>query len=94
MEKEDEINRKKDLLQKEIVDKNYDKTQFINFCLSKKENGDDLNEYTYEELSSFVKEFVSSQQSSLKEDKKEKEEDKKNTESKEKKRRDFEGRGK
>jgi len=83
MEKEDEINRKKDLLQKEIVDKNYDKTQFINFCLSKKENGDDLNEYTYEELSSFVKEFVSSQQSSLKEDKKE--DDKMKTENIEKK---------
>jgi len=83
MEKENDINRKKDLLQNEILDKNYDKTKFVNFCLSKKENGDDLNEYTYEELLSFVHEFVSSQKSSSKEDKKE--DDKTKTENVEKK---------
>ena len=38
----EEIQAKQYLLQSEIIDKNYDKTAFINFCLSKKENGDDL----------------------------------------------------
>ena len=39
----EEIQAKQSLLQTEIIEKNYDKTAFINFCLSKKENGDDLN---------------------------------------------------
>ena len=47
---EDEFIQNWGLLQEEIVDKNYDKTDFINFCLFKKENGDDLNEWTLEEL--------------------------------------------
>ena len=34
-----EIQAKQTLLQTEIIEKNYDKTSFINFCLSKKENG-------------------------------------------------------
>ena len=45
-----EILKKQTLLQKEIIEKNYDKTSFINFCLSKKDNGDDLNEWSFEEL--------------------------------------------
>ena len=31
-----EIQAKQTLLQTEIIEKNYDKTAFINFCLSKK----------------------------------------------------------
>jgi hypothetical protein len=58
------------LLQKEIIEKNFDKTAFINFCMSKKDNGDDLNNWTYEELSSVVHEFVSSQQPQNEEEKK------------------------
>ena len=58
---EDEIQAKQTLLQTEIIEKNYDKTAFINFCLSKKENGDDLNNWTLEELTQIVNEFVSSQ---------------------------------
>jgi hypothetical protein len=49
------------LLQTEIIDKNYDKTAFINFCLSKKENGDDLNNWTLDELKEIVNEFVNTQ---------------------------------
>lgn len=56
-----EIQAKQTLLQTEIIEKNYDKTSFINFCLSKKENGDDLNNWTLEELTEIVKEFVQSQ---------------------------------
>ena len=57
----EEIQAKQTLLQTEIIDKNYDKTAFINFCLSKKENGDDLNNWTLDELRQIVSEFVSSQ---------------------------------
>ena len=62
---EDEIQAKQTLLQTEIIEKNYDKTAFINFCLSKKENGDDLNNWTLEELTEIVNEFVSSQTQSV-----------------------------
>ena len=57
----DEIQAKQTLLQTEIIEKNYDKTAFINFCLSKKENGDDLNNWTLDELTEIVKEFVTTQ---------------------------------
>ena len=71
MENEEEIQKKKGLLQKEILEKNYDKTLFINFCMSKKDNGDDLNNWTYDELKYSVQEFVSSQQQANEEEKKE-----------------------
>ena len=58
-----EILAKQQLLQTEIIEKNYDKGAFINFCLSKRENGDDLNNWTLSELESIVKEFVSTQTS-------------------------------
>ena len=54
-----------------IISKNYDKTIFINFCLSKKKNGDDLNEYTYDELVAVVKEFIASQKKEAETEKKE-----------------------
>ena len=57
-----EIQAKQTLLQTEIIEKNFDKTAFINFCLSKKENGDDLNNWTLAELTEIVHEFVNSQQ--------------------------------
>ena len=57
----EEIQAKQVLLQSEIIDKNYDKTAFINFCLSKKENGDDLNNWSLDELKQIVEEFVSTQ---------------------------------
>ncbi len=59
---EDEIHKKQQLLQTEIMDKNYDKNSFINFCLSKKENGDDLSNWTFSELQEIIKEFASTQQ--------------------------------
>ena len=58
---EQEIQAKQSLLQSEIIEKNLDKGSFINFCLSKKENGDDLNNWTYAELQEIVREFVESQ---------------------------------
>ena len=65
MEEGDEIQAKQTLLQTEIIEKNYDKTAFINFCLSKKENGDDLNNWTVDELTEIVREFVNSQQTQI-----------------------------
>ena len=58
---DEEIQQKQMLLQTEIIDKNLDKTSFINFCLSKKENGDDLSNWTLSELQAIVKEFAESQ---------------------------------
>ena len=55
---DNEIQAKQALLQNEIINKNLDKTSFINYCLSKKENGDDLNNWSLNELESIVKEFV------------------------------------
>ena len=60
-ENSEEIQAKQILLQTEIIEKNYDKTAFINFCLSKKENGDDLNNWSLDELKQIVSEFVSTQ---------------------------------
>ncbi len=55
---DNEIQAKQALLQNEIINKSLDKTSFINYCLSKKENGDDLNNWTLSELEEIVKEFV------------------------------------
>ena len=62
MSENDEILKKKALLQREIIDKNYDKTSFINFCLSKKDNGDDLNNWTMGELYIVICQFCSKQE--------------------------------
>ena len=56
-----ETEAKQQLLQREIIEKNYDKGSFINFFLSKIENGDDLNNWTFSELEAIVKEFLSTQ---------------------------------
>ena len=54
-----EIQAKQNLLQTEIIEKNLDKGSFINFCLSKKENGDDINIWTLDELKEVINEFKS-----------------------------------
>ena len=51
------ISKKQELLQKEIIDKNYDKAAFVNFCLWKKDGGDNLDNWTLEELLIVVNEF-------------------------------------
>jgi sorting nexin-7/30/sorting nexin-8 len=60
-ENDEELEAKQTLLQNEIINKNFDKASFINFCLSKKENGEDLNAWSLAELEQLVKEFVASQ---------------------------------
>ena len=61
MESEEEFQKKQNLLQTEIIEKQFDKTAFINFCMSKKDNGDDLNNWTLEELTQVVKDFIKTQ---------------------------------
>ncbi|MBP3208565.1 MAG: hypothetical protein J6M64_01480 [Oscillospiraceae bacterium] len=56
--REDELNKKKELLQREIVDGNYNKDQFIDYCLALKPYGDDLSQWSYEELKSAVNSFI------------------------------------
>ena len=56
---EKELEEKKNLLQTEILDKNYDQLKFVEFCLSKKPNGDDLTIWSLEELKLTIQEFIS-----------------------------------
>ena len=56
---EKELEEKKNLLQTEILDKNYDQVKFVEFCLSKKPNGDDLTIWSLEELKLTIQEFIS-----------------------------------
>ena len=60
-ENDEEKQAKETLLQNEIINKNFDKISFFNFCLSKRENGNDLSTWSLSELEQIVKEFVSSQ---------------------------------
>lgn len=52
-DRESKIN----FLKQEIANKNYNQLDFINFCLSKKNNGDNIDNWTLEELSPLVQDF-------------------------------------
>ena len=52
-----ENNSKLNLIKREIINKNYAKRDFMNFCLFKKNNGDNIDNWTMDELSSVVHEF-------------------------------------
>ena len=54
---EDQLQLKQDYLKAEIIDKNLEPSKFLEFCTSQKENGDDLNNWTFEELKICVKNF-------------------------------------
>ena len=56
---EKDLEERKSLLQTEILDKNYDQIKFVQFCLSKKPNGDDLTIWSLEELKNTIQEFIS-----------------------------------
>ena len=55
---DDEKLTKQQLLKSEIIDNGYDQTEFIEFCMQKKKDGEDLNNWTYEELKKIIKEFI------------------------------------
>lgn len=56
---ENQIKLKKDIIQAEIIDKNYDTEKFFAFCLKKKENGDDLANWSLLELNDVINDFIS-----------------------------------
>ena len=59
---EQDIEMKQNLIKSTIIDKNYDKNAFFNFCMDKKkEGGDDLANWTVEELNSTINEFCEEQ---------------------------------
>ena len=59
---EQDIEMKQNLIKSTIIDKNYDKNAFLNFCMNKKkEGGDDLANWTIEELNSTINEFCEEQ---------------------------------
>ena len=48
---EQDIEMKQNIIKSKIIDNNYDKNAFFNFCMDKKkEGGDDLANWTVEEL--------------------------------------------
>ena len=57
---QDQLQIKQQLLKAEILDKNYDQMKFLEYCTSQKENGDDLNNWTIEELKTCVNNFQES----------------------------------
>ena len=59
---EQDIEKKQNIIKTSIIDKNYDKNLFFNFCMDKKEQGgEDLSNWTLEELTSTINEFVEEQ---------------------------------
>jgi hypothetical protein len=42
----DQLQLKQELLKAEILEKNYDQMKFLQYCISQKENGDDLNNWS------------------------------------------------
>ena len=58
-EQDEEFEMKRNLLQKEIIEGNYDKGKFIDYCLALKPYGDDISQWTYEELKNTVNSFIS-----------------------------------
>lgn len=58
---EDQVKLKQETIKTEIIDKNYDKNQFLAYCLSKKPNGDDLTNWSLLELNNIIIEFTKEQ---------------------------------
>ena len=54
---ENELELKKQFLIEQIINQGYNTNDFLNFCLNKKENGDDLSYWQMDELKQCVKDF-------------------------------------
>ena len=54
---QDQLSLKQELLKNEIIAKNYDGQKFLEYCINLKENGDDMNNWTYDELKLVVEKF-------------------------------------
>lgn len=53
----DQLHLKQELLKSEIIAKNYEPQKFLEYCINLKENGDDMNNWTYEELKLVLENF-------------------------------------
>ena len=62
---QDQLYLKQELLKEEIIAKEYDGQKFLEYCVNLKENGDDMNNWTYDELKSVVENFVAEYNSEL-----------------------------
>ena len=60
---ENDLDQKKQYLTEEIINKGYNPNDFLNLCISKKENGDDLENWPFEELKKIVSDFQLQMQS-------------------------------
>ena len=58
MSDDPQLSLKQEILKSEILEKNYDKDKFIQFCLNQKENGDDLTKWTLLELNECISQFI------------------------------------
>ena len=58
MSDDPQLTLKQEILKSEILEKNYDKDKFIQFCLNQKENGDDLTKWTLLELNECISQFI------------------------------------
>ena len=52
-----DLHLKQNYLKSEIIDKNINPDKFMNYCLTIKENGDDINSWNFEELKECVANF-------------------------------------
>ena len=55
---QDQLSLKQELLKAEIIAKDYDGQEFLQYCIKLRENGDDMNNWTYEELKLVVQNFI------------------------------------
>ena len=55
---DEEKKNKQKLLKNEIIDRCYDQTAFIEFCMQQKKDGDDLDNWSYDELKITVQQFI------------------------------------
>ena len=82
---QDQLYLKQELLKEEIVAKEYDGQKFLEYCINLKENGDDMNNWTYDELKSVVENFKADYNSQLEKKEEEKKKEIKEENKKEKK---------
>ena len=55
---DEEKIKKQKLLKNEIIDRCYDQNAFIEFCMQERKDGDDLNNWTYDELKNVIQKFI------------------------------------
>ena len=61
------IVEKQNLIKATIIDQNYDKNSFFTFCMNQKpDNGDDLINWSMEELQKTINDFIEQEKKKIK----------------------------